>query len=107
MRLSEARAILLRITYKAGWSFRIDSDSGRFESMAGDIAWLHIENLEKDATRRVPGVIMIRGMTQIPLDHLRDEKDFIQLVRRAIRDRELHEVDEWLQLGGVAPFYPH
>ncbi len=105
--LREAEAILRRVTYKAGWSLRIDSGIGRFRPEEPGMAWLHIENVEKDSTREVPGTIKIQGMTMIPLDHIVTQDEFMRHVRRAIRDREMHESDEWLQVDGVAPFYPH
>ena len=101
MRMSEALALRQRMTYKAGWRFELVEDLDGFGCI------LRIVNKELDATRKVAGMISLQGSTTLPpLDFL-DERQFLLLIRRGIHDREIHEADEWLQLDGAAPFYPH
>lgn len=101
MKLAQAEAILRRITYKAGWKLSLRDD------FYLDMVSLCISSMEQDATRKVPGEIEVLSRDAIPLERLETERELLQWVRRALQAREMHELDEWLQIGGVAPFYPH
>lgn len=88
-----------RITYKRGYALDLVDH--------GWAAVLRVSFMAEDATGERPGAIPIISNTTLPLENFRDVQDLMHYIRRAIRDMELHEADEWLKLDGHAPFYPH
>ena len=100
MTYDQAAAILKRVTYKPGYVLRLERHD------VDDLTVLKVDFVAQDATnprRTIP----IRFQEAIPVEYLRSEEHFVRLVREKLRMMELHELDEWLQLDGRAPFYPH
>lgn len=97
----QAIALMSRITYKDNVSLELI-----LEEWPGPA--IVIRATEWDATGRRPGFITIQSRHPFtPLEHIHSEREFLQHIRNILRSREQHELDEWLKLDGVAPFYPH
>lgn len=99
MDFREASEILARVTYKAGWTMSLTQQE--------DGAVLRIKCMEKDATCKQPGLVSVQSQEFLPLDVIRDERGLLDWIKMKLHDREVHELCEWLQIDGVAPYYPH
>ena len=100
MNSAEAHALLKRITYKPGYRIAFRTS---FEGLLN----LVVTVIAPDSTRQRPGLIEVTHLhTLPPLDHF-NEESFIYLLAGFLRDVEIHEINEWLQVDGVAPYDPH
>jgi hypothetical protein len=91
------QAILTRVTYKPGWKIR---------SYPGDFHGPHIviTTVVPDATR--PGESTVLDVHS-DLPPLFSEDQFIRWLAWRLAQIEIHEMREFLQVDGVAPFDPH
>jgi hypothetical protein len=100
MDMKAANAVLSRVTYKPGWRFRLEDRP--------DALILCVSFRSEDATGKEAGHIEVQSRQPLPpIYYIRNEREFMQYIRGAIRIVEHHELDEWLQLDKHAPFYPH
>lgn len=60
-----------------------------------------------DATGKHYGNVVLKSDQPIPLDHFDSDLSFWQFIRTAVLAAEVHEMDEWFQVKGVAIFDPH
>ncbi len=102
MNRAEVELLLARVTYKPGWKIKL-VDGGDFDGR------IEVWFKGQDATRKRDGELILTMSTPIPpLYTFENERDFLRFLRsRVLLQAEQHEIDEWLQVDGVAPFYPH
>lgn len=98
----EVLDVLRAVTYKPGWSINARFDDMRFERVVS----LMISRSATDATSGRP--IQLGGGWPVPLplsaltrEHLLEE------IYCALRDVEMHEIDEWFKINGVCVTAPH
>jgi hypothetical protein len=103
MNVSEAIAIVSRLTYKPGWSLQAYP-----EPHTGGLI-LRFGKDEPDSEKGGDAVRPLMYTTQIPKQRLDDfSRDlFLRTVFATVTARELHEVEEWLRLDGEPLFEPH
>ncbi len=107
--LGQARELLGRVTYKKGWTFRLESDYDIFivpsYFFQEDVAYLYIEYTAPD--RNSPNkTTRVVGVTSIPIGHI-NETMFMRYVWDAILKSETHEVMEFLRIDGAIHWDPH
>ncbi len=104
MNVAEAIEVLRGLTYKPGWTLQFYSVPGALVMRAGtrepDVrAVLRGEHLVID-------VVLTETLAEDRLQAGgRDE--LLEWVFGVLRNRELHEVEEWLRLGGQPVYSPH
>lgn len=83
----------------------------KYDSAKGDRAHLYIEILIDhrtiDSDTFEP--ITIRQSTHLMPDYIElfDESEAVRYLHRVIRERFIHEADEFFKIDGVRPFHPH
>lgn len=87
--------VLDTIEYK-DWRFRLEKHDGKF--------WLNASGWFKDATGESE---FIERTSFSTFDPGLSKAEFIQQIRRTIKQGEEHEVDEWFTVDGGRPFNPH
>jgi hypothetical protein len=94
------KLLLGRVTYKPGWEFKLICPENQWEPIQ-----LLITQKARDVNN-LSAQIMLSTITAITWDIATQmsEQDFIYFVGTAIRDFELHEMDEWFKLGGKCVF---
>jgi hypothetical protein len=99
MTFAELRDLVARITYKPGWSFWLQPvDNG--------IAFLAVSFSEFDAMNQET-YRHFRGRHAIIVADIPSARGFLNRLRSYILHIEMHELDEFLRVDGVAPFDPH
>jgi hypothetical protein len=100
---TKRREILARITYKPNWTLEVWGDHLHVAADVGDAA--------VPAVPVVPDVSDPRKIVKIAIGRTipedLKEADFVDFIRHAITDLELHERDEWFKFDGVPVKEPH
>jgi|SRR6185295_8345554 len=100
MTLQETQAILDRISYRKGWTFKYHNGS-----------LISSRPLTEDVDKRVhlaPGdTFTLERPCAFDLDTITDAKCLIEIVYNEIKWLELHEMDEWFRVDGYLWNNPH
>lgn len=108
---SELLLLVDEVTYKPGWSFRLDlpdrEDPDKLWA-SWHFGWLLIDihTLASPGTAAALGD-MIKITHRYRLDRMNSRDDFARFVRECVLTTEGHEAAEWLQFRGDAVFHPH
>lgn len=102
MTFAELQGLFKRITYKPGWKFLLFQE---FDHCSSECS-VRIQFTADDATSDKKD-IHIMGQYQLCFFEHTEARDILKQLRGHIHHMECHEADEWLKLGGEAPFYPH
>lgn len=98
---AEINEVLKRFTYKPGWKIRWEFS---YFTREGGLTL----RISYPATCAVTGEpTEIFRSQEFQLSEFYAEEDLIQRLHTIVIEMELHEVNEWFKVNGVAPFYPH
>ncbi len=103
MTIDDIRAIVALVTYKPGWSFRVEEEGGRPFLQAS-------VSVESDLTMDPTGKTKDRtpwksGKRFLSLHMCRQE--IIGSVLGLVKDAEAHETHEWFRYRGASIYNPH
>lgn len=90
-----AAALVTRLAYKPGWTFKVGGPLGRFLCVFATTP----DSIQPGRSRTT------QHMWEIP--DLADEREFVRWVFDRLLDAELHEAGEFFAVDGERPFYPN
>lgn len=93
----DARAVVGRMAYKPGWSFKVAGPGGHSLCVFART----VDSLHRDRQRTTQHQFVI------PDDVLADEAGFLRWVRDRLLLVEQHECCEFFTVDGRAPFWPN
>jgi hypothetical protein len=99
MTRGEVTAFLRRVTYKPGWVL----DTRHVGEGQLCLQWTF---LAPCAVTGEPST-QLTGMQLVEPAFFDNEKAVERFVRHQLRNIELHELDEFFKVDGIAPYYPH
>lgn len=99
MTIDEVRGLIASVTYKRGWSFTV-------EPFGFDVAMIEIRFNARDANDQTKE-LQFSTRHPLALSHIPSKRGLLNRLRSYILHIEMHELDEFLKVDGVAPFDPH
>ena len=90
--------ILRSISYKPGWSFRLDENEFGYTALIVDVV---TDNSIGE------GKVLVQHRHPVPLHFEPNYERFLRLVMIVIEGIEIHEAREFFKIHGEAPFFPH
>jgi len=97
---------LSKITYKPNWKFELEEDRNTPTRFMQNFLYLRITTHQPNADRSLQSVLLTSSHALSP-EAFMDKSHFLMIVEHAIRDAEMHEVDEWLKFDGKHIRHPH
>lgn len=103
MTLSEMRGLVVRCTYKPGWSvfFGVDKDRPYVQIAVNETADASLCSYKRDGSRDA----WKSGKRYLSLHMCRQE--VVGAVFALIKDAEMHELHEWFRYKGASIYNPH
>jgi len=95
---------LSKITYKPGWKFELEEE--RTTHHLYNLMYFRLTTKQPSADGSVDHAFLCSTHGISP-EAFMDRDHFLMIVEHAIRDAEMHEVDEWLKYDGKHIRDPH